>query len=183
MVLIRTHGNHKKLEFYNPLRVNSNLIHFQMNIIYVYDYENFLLNLISFISFFIYRNGKNFWIVHFQSSFHRFLMNYWKQMQEVTAVMKVNWLIGDLWWYFEVPCSWHYSIFCFYMILEENERFILDVGCGPSISNIISASKWSQNIIMADYLESNRREVERFWKVCNVFIWLFLLTQLLFNFL
>jgi len=47
---------------------------------------------------------------------------------------------------------------------EENERFILDVGCGPSISNIISASKWSQNIIMADYLESNRREVERFWK-------------------
>ena len=52
------------------------------------------------------------------------------------------------------------------MILEENEKTILDVGCGPSISNIISASKWSQNIIMADYLESNRREVERFWKVC-----------------
>ena len=64
------------------------------------------------------------------------------------------------------------------MILEENEKFILDVGCGPSISNIISASKWSQNIIMADYLESNRREVERFWKVCYEFILsIFLLTN------
>ena len=49
--------------------------------------------------------------------------------------------------------------------LGKCERLILDVGCGPSISNIISASKWSQNIIMADFLESNRREVERFWKV------------------
>ena len=56
-----------------------------------------------------------------------------------------------------------------FLISEEDEnpseKRILDVGCGPSISNIISASKWSQNIILADFLESNRREVERFWKV------------------
>ena len=44
---------------------------------------------------------------------------------------------------------------------------LLDIGCGPSISNIISASKRTSNIILADYLESNRREVERFWKVCE----------------
>lgn len=44
-------------------------------------------------------------------------------------------------------------------------RVLLDVGCGPSISNIISASKWTSNIILADFLESNRREVERFWKL------------------
>ena len=56
--------------------------------------------------------------------------------------------------------------FIYHSFLEDNERRILDVGCGPSISNIISASKWSQNIIMADFLDSNRREVERFWKVC-----------------
>lgn len=39
---------------------------------------------------------------------------------------------------------------------------ILDVGCGPSIANIISASRISSNITMADYLTSNRNEVERF---------------------
>ena len=62
----------------------------------------------------------------------------------------------------------HFKTFIFsinHKFSDENERRILDVGCGPSISNIISASKWSQNIIMADFLESNRREVERFWKV------------------
>ena len=48
---------------------------------------------------------------------------------------------------------------------EPKQRTVLDIGCGPSISNIISASKWSQNIILADFLDSNRKEVERFWKV------------------
>ena len=57
-----------------------------------------------------------------------------------------------------------------YFIVVDNvdqigERVVLDIGCGPSISNIISASKFSQNIIMADFLDSNRKEVERFWKV------------------
>ena len=61
-----------------------------------------------------------------------------------------------------------------YFIVVDNvdqigERVVLDIGCGPSISNIISASKFSQNIIMADFLDSNRKEVERFWKVgCNL---------------
>lgn len=41
---------------------------------------------------------------------------------------------------------------------------VIDVGCGPSISNVISASKMSDNIILADILESNRRQVEMFWK-------------------
>ena len=48
---------------------------------------------------------------------------------------------------------------------EPKQRTVLDIGCGPSISNIISASKWSQDIILADFLDSNRKEVERFWKV------------------
>ena len=48
---------------------------------------------------------------------------------------------------------------------EPKQRTVLDIGCGPSISNIISASKWSQNIFLADFLDSNRKEVERFWKV------------------
>ena len=41
---------------------------------------------------------------------------------------------------------------------------VVDVGCGPSISNVISASKWSQHIYLADYLDSNRKQVENFWK-------------------
>ena len=39
---------------------------------------------------------------------------------------------------------------------------LLDVGCGPSIANIISASKSFSHITMADYLTSNRDEVARF---------------------
>ena len=39
---------------------------------------------------------------------------------------------------------------------------LLDIGCGPSIANIISASKYFNRITMADYLTSNRNEVERF---------------------
>ena len=39
---------------------------------------------------------------------------------------------------------------------------LLDIGCGPSIANIISASKYYNRITMADYLTSNRNEVERF---------------------
>lgn len=43
-----------------------------------------------------------------------------------------------------------------------DKKVILDIGCGPSISNIISASKYCSQIIMADYLTSNRDEVKRF---------------------
>ena len=39
---------------------------------------------------------------------------------------------------------------------------LLDIGCGPSIANIITASKYINHITMADYLKSNRTEVERF---------------------
>jgi len=39
---------------------------------------------------------------------------------------------------------------------------VLDVGCGPSICNVISASRVSDKIYLCDILESNRAEVERF---------------------
>ena len=39
---------------------------------------------------------------------------------------------------------------------------MLDVGCGPSIANVISAAKWSRNVVMADVLESNRSEIKKF---------------------
>jgi hypothetical protein len=47
-------------------------------------------------------------------------------------------------------------------IQKSDCKQILDIGCGPSIANIISASKYCSNITMADYLASNRAEVERF---------------------
>ncbi|XP_023340116.1 nicotinamide N-methyltransferase isoform X2 [Eurytemora carolleeae] len=38
---------------------------------------------------------------------------------------------------------------------------ILDLGCGPSICNIISASRVSKRIYLADLLEGNRRELKK----------------------
>jgi len=57
-----------------------------------------------------------------------------------------------------------FSIIVPSLLPEVEDPIVIDVGCGPSISNIISASKWSKKIYMADYLESNRKEVEAFWK-------------------
>ena len=44
----------------------------------------------------------------------------------------------------------------------EAERRVLDLGCGPSIANIISASSWSRRIYMAELLEGNRREITKY---------------------
>lgn len=41
---------------------------------------------------------------------------------------------------------------------------VIDIGAGPSICNIISASLWSNNIFLADLLEGNRRELDKFWR-------------------
>ncbi|XP_040572252.1 phenylethanolamine N-methyltransferase [Lepeophtheirus salmonis] len=51
----------------------------------------------------------------------------------------------------------------FFKELKDEPR-VLDIGCGPSISNIIAASSWSSHIILADFLESNRVEVRGFWR-------------------
>jgi hypothetical protein len=36
------------------------------------------------------------------------------------------------------------------------EAVVLDLGCGPSICNILAASTWSRHIYLADLLEGNR---------------------------
>ena len=46
--------------------------------------------------------------------------------------------------------------------VSEGEGLVLDLGCGPSIANIISATSWSHNIYMADLLEGNRREIVKY---------------------
>ncbi len=43
-----------------------------------------------------------------------------------------------------------------------DDPVVVDVGCGPSVANVISASGWSRRIHMADLLRSNREEIERF---------------------
>merc|ERR1712156_1036491 len=48
------------------------------------------------------------------------------------------------------------------IVVSSKDCKLLDVGCGPSIANIISASKSFSHITMADYLTSNRDEVARF---------------------
>ncbi len=38
---------------------------------------------------------------------------------------------------------------------------MLDLGSGPSIHNVISASKWYSEIYMSDYTVANRLEIQR----------------------
>ena len=47
----------------------------------------------------------------------------------------------------------------------ENNISVMDLGCGPSICNIISASLCSKLIYMAELLEGNRQEIIKF--LCN----------------
>ena len=47
----------------------------------------------------------------------------------------------------------------------ENNISVMDLGCGPSICNIISASMCSNHIYMAELLEGNRQEIIKF--LCN----------------
>ena len=39
---------------------------------------------------------------------------------------------------------------------------VLDMGAGPSICNIIAASRWSSHIYLAELLEGNRKEIQKF---------------------
>jgi len=39
---------------------------------------------------------------------------------------------------------------------------VLDMGSGPSICNIIAASRWSSHIYLAELLEGNRKEIQKF---------------------
>ena len=47
-------------------------------------------------------------------------------------------------------------------LLGSSPGVVLDLGCGPSICNIISASRWSNRIFLAELLEANRREVSKY---------------------
>ncbi|XP_064158167.1 indolethylamine N-methyltransferase-like [Anguilla rostrata] len=38
---------------------------------------------------------------------------------------------------------------------------LIDIGCGPTIHGIISASKYFEEIVVSDFTDSNRREIEK----------------------
>ena len=38
---------------------------------------------------------------------------------------------------------------------------VLDVGCGPVIAYVVSATQYASEIVMAEYTESNRREITK----------------------
>ena len=46
--------------------------------------------------------------------------------------------------------------------LSDGHGLVMDLGCGPSIANIISASNWSDKIYMAELLEGNRKEIVKY---------------------
>jgi len=48
--------------------------------------------------------------------------------------------------------------------LGESGGSVLDLGSGPSISSIISASRWSNKIYLAELLQGNREEIEKWWR-------------------
>ena len=50
-------------------------------------------------------------------------------------------------------------------LLDAENLSVMDLGCGPSICNIISASLCSHHIYMAELLEGNRKEIIKF--LCN----------------
>ena len=113
------------------------------------------------------RNGKSFWTGPSISTFHK----YWNHLMMLHQPAPRSMVILYIW---RVWLLTYYTFFSTMVVTKINivddnkepkQRTVLDIGCGPSISNIISASKWSQNIILADFLDSNRKEVERFWKV------------------
>ena len=47
-------------------------------------------------------------------------------------------------------------------LLGEDGGVVLDMGAGPSICNIIAASRWSSHIYLAELLEGNRKEIQKF---------------------
>jgi len=46
-------------------------------------------------------------------------------------------------------------------LLGEEGGSVLDLGCGPSICSVISASRWSSQVFLAELLEGNRQEIQR----------------------
>lgn len=50
-------------------------------------------------------------------------------------------------------------------LLSNRELTVMDLGCGPSICNVISASMCSNKIYMAELLEGNRKEIIKY--LCN----------------
>lgn len=49
-------------------------------------------------------------------------------------------------------------------LLGQEGGTVIDLGCGPSICSIISASRWSREIYLTELLEGNRKEVEKWVK-------------------
>lgn len=47
-------------------------------------------------------------------------------------------------------------------VVQTRTSSLLEYGCGPTISRFITASKYVQNIIAAEHLQSNRKEIE-YW--------------------
>ena len=45
---------------------------------------------------------------------------------------------------------------------SSKNRVVLDLGSGPSICNIIAASKWASSIYLAELLEGNRKEITKY---------------------
>ena len=44
----------------------------------------------------------------------------------------------------------------------DGDGVVLDMGAGPSICNIIAASRWSSRIYLAELLEGNRKEITKY---------------------
>jgi len=51
------------------------------------------------------------------------------------------------------------------LLADDRDMSIMDIGCGPSICNVISASLCSRRIYLAELLEGNRNEIIKF--LCN----------------
>lgn len=46
-------------------------------------------------------------------------------------------------------------------LLPERTWSLLDVGCGPTTYNVFPATRYTQDVVLSDYLPSNRLEVEK----------------------
>ena len=52
---------------------------------------------------------------------------------------------------------------CYIFVISGNlkGKRLIDIGCGPTIYGIISASKCFEEIVMSDIADGNRREIEK----------------------
>ncbi len=66
-------------------------------------------------------------------------------------------------WCTSIKVEWSRFLANYFAKLHPNSQYrLLDVGCGPSIASIISATRVCSHITMADFLQSNRDEVQLF---------------------